>query len=121
MISSIYSQKLSNDTVRCVPISTLRHALVVKQQFDHCQSVLSNCRDSITILTKIITEQDSLIEIKNQKIKIHESNVTHYEEIQKNKDAIIDVYKIKYTKEKTKKIIGYGVGVLGIFLGLFVL
>ena len=74
MISSIYSQKLSNDTVRCVPISTLRHALVVKQQFDHCQSVLSNCRDSITILTKIITEQDSLIEIKNQKIKIHELN-----------------------------------------------
>jgi len=121
MISSIYSQKLSNDTVRCVPISTLRHALIVKQQFDQCQGLLANSRDSIIVLNKLVAEQDSLIQIKNKKIQIHESNVSHYEEIQKNKDAIIDVYKIKYVKEKTKKIIGYGVGVLGIFLGLFVL
>ena len=121
MISSIYSQKLSNDTVRCVPISTLRHALIVKQQFDHCQSVVSNCRDSITILNKLVSEQDSLINIKSQKIYIHESNVAKYEEIQKNKDAIIDTYKQKYVREKRKKYIGYGVGLIGIFLGVFVL
>ena len=121
MMSSIYSQKLSNDTVKCVPISTLRHALIVKQQFDHCQSMLSNCRDSITILNKLVSEQDSLINIKNQKIYIHEKNASHYEEIQKNKDAIIDIYKKKYVREKVKKYIGYGVGLVGIFLGVFVL
>ena len=43
------------------------------------------------------------------------------EEIQKNKDAIIDIYKKKYVREKVKKYIGYGVGLVGIFLGVFVL
>ena len=39
----------------------------------------------------------------------------------KNKDAIVETYKKKYQKEKKMKMVGFGVGGLGILLGLFVL
>jgi hypothetical protein len=121
MTSLTYSQKLSNDTIRCVPVSTLRHALLIKAQNDQCQEVVKSCRDSITILTKIVNNQDTLIKIKTEKVVLYEKNQTLYDETLKNKDAIVDSYKKMYQKQKKLKIFGFGIGGLGILLGLFVL
>lgn len=119
--SLTYSQKLSNDSIRCVPVSALRHALVIKAQNDQCQEVVKGCRDSIKILNELVLNQDQLIKIKSDKIALYEDNMKLHEEVIKNKDAIVDVYKKKYQKEKKLKILGFSVGGLGILLGLFVL
>lgn len=119
--SLTYSQKLSNDSIRCVPVSALRHALVIKAQNDQCQEVVKGCRDSIKILNALVLNQDELIKIKSDKISLYEDNMKLHEEVLKNKDAIVEVYKKKYKKEKKMKIFGFGVGGLGILLGLFVL
>ena len=121
MTSLAFSQKPSSDTIRCVPVSTLRHALMIKAQNDQCQEVVKNCRDSITILNKLVLTQDTLINIKTEKIVLFEKNQSLYDETLKNKDAIVDSYKKMYQKQKRRTIFGYGVGVLGILLGLFVL
>ena len=121
MTSLTYSQKLSNDSIRCVPVSTLRHALVIKAQNDQCQEVVKGCRDSITILNKLVLSQDELIKIKSEKIGLLEENQRLLSETIKNKDAIVETYKKKYQKEKKMKMVGFGVGGLGILLGLFVL
>lgn len=119
--SLTYSQKLSNDSIRCVPVSALRHALVIKAQNDQCQEVVKGCRDSIKILNELVLNQDQLIKIKSDKIALYEDNMKLHAEVIKNKDAIVDVYKKKYQKEKKLKILGFSVGGLGILLGLFVL
>jgi hypothetical protein len=99
----------------------LRHALLIKAQNDQCQEVVKSCRDSITILTKIVNNQDTLIKIKTEKVVLYEKNQTLYDETLKNKDAIVDSYKKMYQKQKKLKIFGFGIGGLGILLGLFVL
>ena len=119
--SLTYSQKLSNDSIRCVPVSALRNALVIKAQNDHCQEVVKGCKDSLTILNKLVVSQDELIKIKTEKISLLEENQRLLLETIKNKDAIVEVYKKKYQKEKKMKVVGFGVGGLGILLGLLVL
>lgn len=119
--SLTYSQKLSNDSIRCVPVSALRHALVIKAQNDQCQEVVKGCRDSIFLLNKLVISQDELIKIKTEKIVLLEENQRLYIETIKNKDAIVETYKKKYQKEKKMKVVGFGIGGLGILLGLFVL
>ena len=119
--SLTYSQKLSNDSIRCVPVSALRHALVIKAQNDQCQEVVKGCRDSISLLNKLVISQDELIKIKTEKIALLEENQRLYIETIKNKDAIVETYKKKYQKEKKMKVVGSGIGGLGILLGLFVL
>lgn len=121
MTSLAFSQKHSSDTIRCVPVSTLRHALIIKAQNDQCQEVVKTCRDSITILSKIVDNQDTLIKIKTEKIVLFEKNQSLYDETLKNKDAIVDSYKKMYQKQKKQKIFAYGIGCIGILLGLFVL
>ena len=121
MTSLLYSQKLSSDTLRCVPVSSLRNALIVKAKYDQCQEVVKNCRDSITILNKLVLTQDSSIEIKTKEIVLLKTNETLYNGTIKEKDEMIETYKKKYLKEKKLKIFGFSVGGLGILLGLLVL
>ena len=121
MTSLLYSQKLSSDTLRCVPVSSLRNALIVKAKYDQCQEVVKNCRDSITILNKLVLTQDSSIEIKTKEIVLLKTNQTLYNGTIKEKDEMIETYKKKYLKEKKLKIFGFSVGGLGILLGLLVL
>lgn len=121
MTSLLFSQRLSSDTVRCVPVSSLRNALIVKAKYDQCQEVVKNCRDSITILNKLVLTQDSSIEIKTKEIVLLKTNQTLYSGTIKEKDEMIETYKKKYLKEKKLKIFGFSIGGLGILLGLFVL
>jgi hypothetical protein len=99
----------------------LRHALVIKAQNDQCQEVVKGCRDSIFLLNKLVISQDELIKIKTEKIALLEENQRLYIETIRNKDAIVETYKKKYQKEKKMKVVGFGIGGLGILLGLFVL
>jgi hypothetical protein len=94
---------------------------MIKVQNDQCQEVLKNCRDSITILNKIVVNQDTLINIKDEKIALFEKNQSLYDETLKNKDAIVESYKKMYQKQKRRTIFGYSVGGVGILLGLLVL
>jgi TATA-binding protein-associated factor Taf7 len=94
---------------------------MIKVQNDQCQEVLKNCRDSITILNKIVVNQDTLINIKDEKIALFEKNQSLYVETLKNKDAIVESYKKMYKKQKRRTIFGYSVGGVGILLGLLVL
>jgi regulator of replication initiation timing len=80
----------------------LRHALVIKAQNDQCQEVVKGCRDSISLLNKLVISQDELIRIKTEKIALLEENQRLYIETIKNKDAIVETYKKKYQKEKKK-------------------
>lgn len=117
-MSLAFSQKLSSDTIRCVPVSTLRHALIIKSQNDQCQETLKNCRDSITLLNKLVMSQDTLVKIKTEKIMLYEKNEQHYNETIKTKDEIVDTYKKQYQKQRNLKWVGYGVGVIGFILFL---
>lgn len=94
---------------------------MIKVQNDQCQEVLKNCRDSITILNKLVINQDTLINIKDEKIALFEKNQSLYDETLKNKDAIVESYKKMYQKQKRRTIFGYSVGGVGILLGLLVL
>jgi len=94
---------------------------MIKVQNDQCQEVLKNCRDSITILNKIVVNQDTLINIKDEKIALFEKNQSLYDETLKNKDAIVESYKKMYQKQKRRTIFGYSIGGVGILLGLLVL
>jgi TATA-binding protein-associated factor Taf7 len=94
---------------------------MIKVQNDQCQEVLKNCRDSITILNKLVINQDTLINIKDEKIALFEKNQSLYDETLKNKDAIVESYKKMYQKQKRRTIFGYSIGGVGILLGLLVL
>ena len=120
MTSLSYSQKLSSDSIRCVPIHRLRNALIVNSKYNKCREEVSTCRDSIIILNKLVLSQDSMIKIKSDKIVLYEKNETDYKEKVKNNEAIAESYKQQYLKQKKLKIFGYSVGVLGILLGIFV-
>jgi regulator of replication initiation timing len=72
-------------------------------------------------LNKLVISQDELIKIKTEKIALLEENQRLYIETIRNKDAIVETYKKKYQKEKKMKVVGFGIGGLGILLGLFVL
>ena len=93
----------------------------MKVKYDQCQEVLKNCRDSITILNKLVLTQDTLLIIKDEKIISFEKNQSLYNETLKNKDGIADSYKKMYEKQKKLTIFGYSIGGLGILLGLLVL
>lgn len=60
-ISSASSQTLLNDSTCCVPCSTLRKALILKEDHKLLKSELSVARDSINLYVKQGLEKDSLI------------------------------------------------------------
>lgn len=60
-ISSASSQTLLNDSTCCVPCSTLRKALILKEDHKLLKSELGVARDSINLYVKQGLEKDSLI------------------------------------------------------------
>ena len=120
MTLPLFSQKLSNDSFRCVPVSALKNALIMKSEFDKTKIILSDCRDSILILNKMTTTQDSIILIKEQKIKVLNNDIDTYKDIVITKDNIIDIKDKEISKTKKQRNIGYGVGALSILLSLLI-
>ena len=120
MTLPLFSQKPSIDSIKCVPVSALRNALIMKSEFDKTKVILSECRDSVFILNKIVTSQDSLIVIKDQKISVLTDNINNYKEVVVNKDNIIGVKDEEIKKIKKQRNVGYGVGALSILLSLLI-
>lgn len=120
MTLPLFSQKPSTDSIKCVPVSALRNALIMKSEFDKTKIVLSECRDSVSILNKIVTSQDSLIVIKDQKISLLTDNINNYKEVVVNKDNIIGVKDEEIKKIKKQRNVGYGVGALSILLSILI-
>ena len=95
MMSSVSSQKLSNDSV-IVPVKALRNALLVKADRDNLKLELSLTRDSIKHMDTIILRQDSIINVCDSTRVELDKKVEDYKGVVKAKDGIIE--------EKDKKI-----------------
>ncbi len=120
MTLPIFSQKLSNDSIKCVPVSALRNAVIMKTEFEKCKISLSESRDSVFILNKIVSSQDTLINIKTQKISILEDNVKNLNDVIVSKDGIIGEKNKQIKKYKKQTFVGYGVGFVSILLSLLI-
>lgn len=117
MTSPLYSQKASTDTC-CVPCSTLRKALVIKEERTYCGKQLGFARDSITVLQEVILHKDTVISYKDSTIKAYEKIEGDYKKIITNKDSIIKEYKEAYLAQRLQKYIAYGVSSIILLAGI---
>jgi hypothetical protein len=120
-ISQIYSQTnlQTSDEKVIVPVSTLKNALIVLEQRNYCYSNLEIVRDSVTNLSEIIKNKDTVIFNQTSIIGYKDSIITNYDKIVKNKDSEIKIYKNLYRKEKMFKWGGFS-GVI-VLLGLLII
>jgi hypothetical protein len=94
--------------------------MIMKSEFEKTKIVLSDCRDSVSLLNRIVLSQDSLIIIKDQKTQILNDNIGKYKEIVEAKDEIITIKDNKIKHITKQRNIGYGVGILSILLSVLV-
>jgi hypothetical protein len=98
------SQTPSNDSTCCVPCKSLKKALLVKTERDYLKEQIGVARDSIVILSNIVTNQDSVIIKQDNTISLYAKNELGYTQIIKNKDTEIEIKdkQIKKIKNKSK-------------------
>lgn len=116
----VYSQTSSaKSSDSCiVPISTLRNALIVLKQRDNLKEQIQITRDSIKVTSDLVCTKDSIIKNQESIIELYKKNESDYKQILVLKNSIVEEYKIKYEKQKKLKYVGYGVGVLGLFIAI---
>jgi len=117
MTSPLYSQKVSTDTC-CVPCSTLRKALIIKEERTYCGKQLGFARDSITVLGQVIQHKDTMLSYKDSTIQVYVKNEDNYKKIITNKDSIIEEYKAAYLAQRLQKYIAYGVSSIILIMGI---
>jgi hypothetical protein len=124
MTLPIYSQNVSapsSKPTQCVvPCESLRNALLVLEEKKLLDNQLSVVRDSVKILSSVISSQNELIENKTQQIKLLNGNLQAQTQIIDENKKMVEEYKRLYKKEKNLKRIGFGTGILGIVLGVLV-
>jgi hypothetical protein len=107
MTLPIYSQNVSapsSKPTQCVvPCEALRNALLVLEEKKLLENQLGVARDSIQILSSVIT-----------------GNLQAQSQIIDENKKMVAEYKRLYKKEKNLKRIGFGTGILGIVLGVIV-
>ena len=98
------SQTLSIDSTCCVPCKTLKKALIVKSERDFLKNQIGVARDSISILTSVVVNQDSVIKTQDSSISLYKKNEENYNSIIKKKDGIIELKdeQIKQQKARTR-------------------
>jgi len=114
------SQTLLNDSTCCVPCIALKKALVVKTERNYLKDQLGITRDSITLLDKIVFNQDSIIKIKDAQIALYVKNEGDYKQLIENKDKEVTLYKNEYKTALKRRNLGYISGILGIISGLLI-
>jgi hypothetical protein len=114
------SQALLNDSTCCVPCIALKKALVVKTERNYLKDQLGITRDSITLLDKIVFNQDSIIKIKDAQIALYIKNEGDYKQLIENKDKEVTLYKNEYKTALKRRNLGYISGMLGIISGLLI-
>lgn len=124
MTLPIYSQNVSapsSKPTQCVvPCESLRNALLVLEEKKLLDNQLSVVRDSVKILSSVISSQNELIENKTQQINLLNGNLQAQTQIIDENKKMVEEYKRLYKKEKNLKRIGFGTGILGIVLGVLV-
>lgn len=124
MTLPIYSQNVSapsSKPTQCVvPCEALRNALLVLEEKKLLDNQLSVVRDSVKILSSVISSQNELIENKTQQINLLNGNLQAQTQIIEENKKMVEEYKRLYKKEKNLKRIGFGTGILGIVLGVLV-
>ena len=68
------SQTLSIDSTCYVPCKTLKKALIVKNERDFLKNQIGVARDSISILTSVVVNQDSVIKTQDSSISLYKKN-----------------------------------------------
>jgi hypothetical protein len=101
------SQTPSNDSTCCVPCKSLKKALLVKTERDYLKEQIGVARDSIVILSNIVTNQDSVITKQDTTISLYKKNELGYTQIIKNKDTEIEIKDKQIKKVKTKSKIAW--------------
>ena len=114
------SQTLSIDTQCCVPCATLKKALLVKTEKDHLKNQIGITRDSVAILSVIVSQQDTLIKNKNNQIDLYKKNESNYTQIIDNKSKQIGLYDKELKTVKAGRRVAYGVAILSIISSLLV-
>ena len=114
------SQTLSIDTQCCVPCATLKKALLIKTERDYLKNQIGVTRDSVAILSVIVSQQDTLIKNKNNQIDLHKKNELNYTQIIDNKSKQIGLYDKELKTVKAGRRVAYGVAILSIISGLLV-
>jgi len=114
-----YSQKSSNDSISCVPTSSLRKALVMKANYKKLQEEISIVRDSNFLLLDVISNKDTIIDLKEKQIVLYQEKEELYKKQLTIKDKQIELYKNKFAGSKRKFIFVSGVG--GIIITLLIL
>jgi len=115
---SASSQTLLNDSTCCVPCKSLKKALIVKTERDYLKNQLSVTRDSLRTQDTIITSLDTLVKVKDKQISLLAQNQQSYKQIISYKDIEIQLYRKKYDNAVKMRKVGFGVGILGVIVGL---
>jgi hypothetical protein len=115
---SASSQTLLNDSTCCVPCKSLKKALIVKTERDYLKNQISVTRDSLRTQDTLIFMLDTLVKIKNNQISLLAQNQQNYKQIISYKDIEIQLYRKKYDNAVKMRKLGFGVGILGVIVGL---
>ena len=78
-------------------------------------------KDSVRILTEVVTLQGQLISNKDQEISLYKKNQEAQVGIITEKDKQITEYKKIVRKQKLYKFIGFGTGTLGLAAAVLIL
>ena len=104
MTLPIYSQNVSapsSKPTQCVvPCEALRNALLVLEEKKLLDNQLSVVRDSVKILSSVISSQNELIENKTQQINLLNGNLQAQTQIIDENKKMVEEYKRLYKKEK---------------------
>ena len=111
-----FSQTVStNKNQDCVvPCETLRKALIMKEDKQLLEKKFEIVKDSVKILSEVISFQGKLVTNKDQEISLYKKNQEAQVNIISEKDKQISEYKKIVRKQKIYKFIGFGTGTLGL-------
>ena len=115
------SQTLSNDSTCCVPCKSLKKALLVKTERDYLKEQIGVARDSIVILSRIVTNQDSIIVKQDTTISLYQKNELQYTQIIANKDSEIKIQNTQIKKAKTKTRVAWATTGLSVIAFIIIL
>jgi len=78
-------------------------------------------KDSVRILTEVVTLQGNLISIKDKEIELFKKNQETQNGVISEKDKQISQYKKEIRKQKVYKFIGFGTSTLGLAAVILIL
>lgn len=93
---------------------------MIKTERDYLKNQIGITRDSVAILSVVVSQQDTLIKNKNNQIDLYKKNESNYTQIIDNKSKQIELYDKALKTAKTGIKVAYGVAVVSIISGLLI-